>query len=102
MEDQQNHCLKIIGDSMSGIVEPGSFVQVDPNKEPTAGFVIVVPLDETDTRRYVRLLHDTTDTDFWGVWRSMPPESQSFRRDQYRCLKIIAMQFAQPAQPAAA
>jgi phage repressor protein C with HTH and peptisase S24 domain len=92
----QQYCLKISGDSMSGIIEPGSIVRVDPAIEATdRGFVILVPLDETDTRRYVRLLHGTEEDEFW-VWRSTPPEYQFYRRDQYRCLKITAIHFAYP------
>jgi phage repressor protein C with HTH and peptisase S24 domain len=100
----QQYCLKITGDSMAGIIEPGSIVWADPAIEATdRGFVVLVPTDETDKRRYVRLLHGTTEDEFWA-WRSIPPEYQFFRRDQYRCLKIAAMHLAYPttAQPAAA
>jgi phage repressor protein C with HTH and peptisase S24 domain len=84
--------LKISGDAMSGMIEPGSIVLVDPNVEVKRGFVVFVPRDETDVRRYVRLLQAVTEADFWA-WRSNPPDTEvkQFSKSQFRCLKITAI-----------
>lgn len=80
--------VRVTGNSLSGIVKDGSIVWVDPHIEANEpSLVLLVPVDESDVRRYVRLLLQITSTDFIA-WQTTPPESKPFARDQWRCLLI--------------